>query len=95
MHIGFDKIVYYGIIILGIFKLLILLKYAHGFWYFGNYLWQKDYGIYETESYEIEGEIFYYPALGDQIGYDPFPAVSQKKELEFIGDEIRDGFIGR
>lgn len=95
MHIGFDKIVYYGIIILGIVKLLILLKYAHGFWYFGNYLWQKDYGIYETESYEIEGEIFYYPALGDQIGYEPFPAVSQKKELEFIGDEIRDGFIGR
>lgn len=95
MHIGFDKIVCYGIIILGIVKLLILLKYAHGFWYFGNYLWQKDYGIYETESYEIEGEIFYYPALGDQIGYEPFPAVSQKKELEFIGDEIRDGFIGR
>ena len=95
MHMGFDKIVYYGIILLGIVKLILLLKYAYGFSYYGNFIWQADYGKYEAGSYEIEGETFYYPAGGDKIGYDYFPAVSQKKELEFIGDEIKDGFIGR
>lgn len=95
MHMGFDKIVYYGIILLGIVKLILLLKYAYGFLYYGNFIWQADYGKYEAGSYEIEGETFYYPASGDKIGYDHFPAVSQKKELEFIGDEIKDGFIGR
>lgn len=95
MHMGFDKIVYYGIILLGIVKLILLLKYAYGFSYYGNFIWQADYGKYEAGSYEIEGETFYYPTGGDKIGYDYFPAVSQKKELEFIGDEIKDGFIGR
>lgn len=95
MHVGFDKIVYYGIILLGIVKLILLLKYAYVFSYYGNFIWQADYGKYEAGSYEIEGETFYYPTGGDKIGYDYFPAVSQKKELEFIGDEIKDGFIGR
>lgn len=91
-HIGFDKIVYYGIIIIGIIKFILLLKYAYGYFYAGNYIWQKDYGKYETIEYEIDGVTFYRPVGGDQVGYDAFPASPYEMDLEFIGDEIKDGF---
>lgn len=62
-------------------------SYVNDYW-----LAQKDYENYETESYEIEGETFYYPVSGDQVGYEAFPSAPAKAEIIFLGDDIRDGF---
>lgn len=58
------------------------------------FLAQQDYGTYETKTFEISGVTFYYPAEGDQIGYEPFPAATHdlSDEMEFIGKNIHDGF---
>jgi hypothetical protein len=53
---------------------------------------QKDYDTYETVSYEIEGQVFYYPVEGDQTGYDAFPSAPTKAEITFLGTDMRDGF---
>lgn len=95
MHIGFDKIVYYGVLFVGLIKLISIFKYSLTCIYANNYIWQQDYGTYEVIEYEIEGETFYYPASGDRTGYDNFPSSPMRKYLEFIGDEIKDGFIGK
>ncbi|MCM1145937.1 MAG: hypothetical protein NC318_10405 [Blautia sp.] len=60
----------------------------------GNRYWmsQKDYGFYETDSYEIEGITFYYPVTGDQAGYESFPSSPGKAEIGLRGDGIEDGF---
>lgn len=54
---------------------------------------QKDYENYETISYELNGYTFYYPANGDQTGYEDFPASPIKAENIFRGDRIEDGFV--
>ncbi len=92
MHIGFDKIVYCGVVIFAVVKFALLVKYAYSFRYEPTYIWQKDYGKYEAVAYEIEGNTFYYPLEGDQIGYDYFPASTIEKNLHFFGDGIKDGF---
>jgi hypothetical protein len=55
---------------------------------------QQDYGEYEVNSYEMGGITFYYPASGDQVGYDPFPASTHdvSGEVELMGSIIADGF---
>ncbi len=55
---------------------------------------QQDYGQYETNSFELDGNIFYYPKNGDQVGYDPFPSATHdvSDEIELMGNEIKDGF---
>lgn len=61
---------------------------------FVNDYWvaQKDYEKYMTESYQIEGIDFYYPAKGDQVGYESFPSAPTKTEVRFLGQNIGDGF---
>lgn len=54
---------------------------------------QKDYDNYETISYKLHGYTFYYPAQGDQTGYEDFPAAPMKAEDIFRGDKIEDGFV--
>ncbi len=54
---------------------------------------QKDYENYETVSYELHGYTFYYPAHGDQTGYEDFPSSPVKAEDVFRGDSIEDGFV--
>ena len=54
---------------------------------------QKDYENYETVSYELQGYTFYYPAHGDQTGYEDFPSSPVKAEDIFRGDRIEDGFV--
>ena len=56
------------------------------------YIWQEDYGVYELESYEVNGETFYYPVSGDRTGYASFPASGAKVDFEFRGDTMKDGF---
>lgn len=62
-------------------------SYVNDYW-----LVQKDYENYETESYEIEGVVFYYPAEGDQVGYEAFPSAPVRTEVEFLGKDMGDGF---
>ena len=66
----------------------IVGSYENAYW-----LAQKDYENYETLAYEIEGVTFYYPAEGDQAGYDSFPSSPAKAEISFLGDGLADGFI--
>lgn len=54
---------------------------------------QKDYENYETVSYELHGYTFYYPANGDQTGYEDFPASPVPAEDIFRGERIEDGFV--
>ena len=65
----------------------IVSSYVNDYW-----ITQKDYENYETLSYEIEGVTFYYPAKGDQVGYDSFPSAPSRVEIEFLGQTIDDGF---
>ena len=65
----------------------IASSYVNDYW-----ITQKDYENYSTLSYEIEGVTFYYPAEGDQVGYDSFPSAPSRVEVEFMGQTIDDGF---
>lgn len=62
-------------------------SYVNDYW-----ICQKDYDNYETQSYEIDGVIFYYPVNGDQTGYDSFPSSPTQADIRLRGDTIRDGF---
>ena len=66
----------------------IAVSYVNDYW-----IVQKDYDNYETLSYEIKGVTFYYPEMGDQVGYDSFPSAPAKTEVKFIGNTVRDGFM--
>lgn len=84
---------FYALVILvGIAKLVPLGAYTVSVGAQPFYLTQKDYGKYESASYEIEGVSFYYPVEGDRIGYEAFPSSTTKREIEFRGEDIREGF---
>lgn len=87
-----DKIVYFLALLYGGYKLCMIIFYIYEVGLLPNYLWQNDYGTYDVQAYEIEGETFYYPIYGDRVGYDYFPSAPGKVELEFRGDGIKDGF---
>ena len=97
-HIKFcwKKMVHLGIYLVfclyGLYKVYALGNYIYSSRLAEHYIWQQDYGVYELESYEIEGVTFYYPVSGDRTGYDSFPASGAKINLEFRGDSIKDGF---
>lgn len=62
------------------------------------YIVQKDYDRTETESYEINGNVFYYPKHGEVNSYHAFPGTCYRMMLErstLIGDDIKDGFKPR
>ena len=84
--------VYFVILFYGIYKVYVMADYIYSSRLANHYIWQQDYGVYEVENYEIEGEIFYYPVNGDRTGYDAFPSAPTKAELEFRGTSIKDGF---
>lgn len=90
------KVLYTGIYLVfclyGIYKGCVLGHYIYSSRLAEHYIWQQDYGVYELNSYEIDGTTFYYPVSGDQTGYDSFPAAPVKADIEFRGDAIEDGF---
>lgn len=55
---------------------------------------QQDYGSYETATFTLGPDTYYYPADGDRIGYYPFPAATHdvSGEVELMGEGIRSGF---
>lgn len=65
----------------------IVVTYTNDYW-----LEQKDYENYEVVSYEINGVTFYYPAQGDQVGYESFPSSPTMAEIGFLGDDVAEGF---
>lgn len=87
--------VYIIVIGIGIAKLVPLFSYATAVGRQLYYVNQKDYGSYENEVYEINGESFYYPLEGDRIGYEAFPSSPMRAEIEFRGETIEEGFRRR
>ena len=65
----------------------VAVSYVNDYWVF-----QKDYDNFETLPYRIEGVTFYYPKEGDRVGYESFPSSPTKAEIQFLGQDIRDGF---
>lgn len=63
------------------------VSYVNDYW-----LVQKDYDNYETVPYEIHGVTFYYSAEGDRVGYESFPSAPAKADLQFLGEDVGDGF---
>ncbi|MCI6715030.1 MAG: hypothetical protein MR523_08820 [Lachnospiraceae bacterium] len=65
----------------------IIRSYSNDYW-----LTQKYYENYEVIPYELEGVTFYYPARGDQVGYESFPSSPAVAQIGFLGEDIADGF---
>ncbi len=84
--------VFFVILAYGVYKLFTQAEYIMGSRYAPYYLWQQDYNTYEAAFYEVDGVILYYPAYGDQIGYDVFPAAGGKVDVRLRGETIEDGF---
>jgi hypothetical protein len=80
------------IIIMTIIKALSFANYVYANADQPYYISQKPYGEYELDSYDINGVTFYYPTSGDRVGYDKFPAIPEKVDVEFRGDNISEGF---
>jgi hypothetical protein len=80
------------IIIMTIIKALSFANYVYANADQPYYISQKSYGEYELDSYEVNGVTFYYPTSGDRVGYDKFPAIPEKIDIEFRGDNISEGF---
>jgi hypothetical protein len=78
----------------GCYKVVVLADYVKDTMGASFYVWQEDYGVYEMESYELNGVTFYYPVYGDRAGYKYFPSLGAKVEgLEFRGETMKEGFI--
>lgn len=87
-----QKLVYFSLLLYGCYKVFAMGGYIYGCRLQNYYIWQADYGVYELESYEIEGITFYKPVTGDRTGYDWFPAAPTQPDLELRGEGLRDGF---
>lgn len=86
--------VYLMFLLYGCYKIVVLADYIKDTSYADFYVWQEDYGVYEMDSYELNGVTFYYPVYGDRAGYEYFPSAGAKVEgLEFRGETIEEGFI--
>lgn len=58
------------------------------------YIYQGDFSMLPVEELEINGDIFYYSPVGDQVGYYGFPGTTDKALLEnlgYLGDTFEDG----
>lgn len=87
-----EGLVYWGILLYGVYKLVVVGDYITDTYLQGYYIWQQDYGTYEVESHEIGGVTFYSPAMGDRIGYEYFPGIINWSQVELRGEGIEDGF---
>ena len=58
------------------------------------YIYQGDFSLLPVEEYEINGDIFYYSPVGDQVGYYGFPGTTDKALLEnlgYLGERFEEG----
>lgn len=87
-----DRILCILLLMLGFVKIWSLGGYIVTQSNLPYYVAQQNYGSYELDSYEVNGVTFYYPVSGDRVGYDVFPAIPRKVEIEFRGDTLKQGF---
>ena len=87
-----DRILCILLLMLGFVKIWSLGGYIVTQSNLPYYVAQQNYGSYELDSYEVNGVTFYYPVSGDRVGYDAFPAIPRKVEIEFMGDTLKQGF---
>ncbi len=95
IRLGWNKVqnvVYFALLAYGVYKIYAVGQYIYDTRLVQTYVEQADYGIYEMESYEVEGYTFYYPVTGDRSGYDFFPASPMEANIELRGDGLEDGF---
>ena len=88
----FWRIVYVAIGIIGCYKVYALGREIVSGYTAEYFICQKDYENFQTESYEIQGVIFYYPVEGDRTGYEAFPSSPSKAKIELRGMNLEDGF---
>lgn len=94
-RLGWNKlqnIVYLALLIYGIYKMYAIGQYIYDTRLVQTYVKQADYGTYEMKSYDVQGNVFYYPISGDRVGYDYFPAAPTEANIELRGDGLEDGF---
>ena len=87
-----DRILCILLLMLGLVKIWSLGGYIVTQSNLPYYVVQQNYGSYKLDSYEVNGVTFYYPISGDRVGYDAFPAIPRKVEIEFRGDTLKQGF---
>ncbi|MCD8039692.1 MAG: hypothetical protein LUE96_11510 [Lachnospiraceae bacterium] len=89
---GNTRLVWCAAVVLAAAKAVSLADYAADMADKPYYVRQQDYGSYALESFEAGGITFYYPVSGDRVGYESFPAIPRRVELQLRGDTIKDGF---
>ncbi len=87
-----NKIVYYAVILYGIYKAVILGDYITNSYLVECYIYQQDYGEYEMVPYKIGEFTFYVPMEGGLQGDDYFPSTPTISDAVPRGDRIEDGF---
>ena len=87
-----DRILCILLLMCGLVKLCSLGNYILTKIGLPYYVTQQDYGIYELDSYKVNGVTFYYSASDGRTGYDAFPSIPGKTEFIFRGDTIQEGF---
>ncbi len=87
-----QKLVYFVVLTYGLYKVVAMGQYIYNTRLIESYINPMDYGVYEMDSYEIDGIVFYYPIGGDRAGYDFFPASPSISSIELRGDGLEDGF---
>lgn len=94
-RLGWNKlqnVVYFALLLYGIYKIYAIGQYIYDTRMVQTYIKQANYGIYEMGNYDVEENVFYYPLLGDRVGYDYFPAAPAEANIELRGDGLEDGF---
>jgi len=87
-----EKLVYFVILLYGIYKVFALGQYISTNYLAEHYVWQEAYGSYQVESYQVGNETFYKPVEGDRTGYEYFPSAPTRAQIELRGDRMEDGF---
>lgn len=91
---GKCSLIRYAAVILALVKIVSFAGYVRDTGQQQYYVNQKDYGVYDLNSFEAGGITFYYPKSGDRTGYESFPALPRKTAVAFRGEGIKDGFRG-
>lgn len=86
------KILYVAIGLMACYKLFAFVKELGTAYENSYYIRQKDYDNYEVQSYEIDGNMFYYPVEGDRTGYEAFPSSPARTKIILRGKDLSDGF---
>ena len=94
-RLGWNKlqnVVYFALLLYGIYKIYAIGQYIYDTRMVQTYIKQANYGTYEMKSYDVQGNVFYYPISGDRVGYDYFPAAPTEVNIDLRGDSLEDGF---